>query len=119
MGKENLQNAIAAHAQWKERLNESIESGTSAFDPEVVKLPNKCEFGKWLYGDSISADVKESNYYKEAEDLHVQFHIEAAKVLTMALAGNKDEAKKLMDTDSNFSNLSSELTNTIEKWIEE
>ncbi len=119
MGKENLTNAIAAHAQWKERLNASIESGTSDFDPSVVKLPNKCEFGQWLYGDAISDDIKESGYYKKAIDLHAQFHVEAAKVLTLALAGNTDEATKLMGAGSEFSNRSSELTSTIEEWIEE
>jgi hypothetical protein len=119
MDKENLTNAISAHAQWKARLNASIESGTSDFDPEIVQLPNKCEFGKWLYGDTLSDDIKESEYYKKAVDLHAQFHTEAAKVLSLALAGNKDEATKHMDAGSHFANLSSELTNTIESWIEQ
>ncbi len=84
-----------------------------------MKLPNKCEFGKWLYGNTISDDIKESNYYQKVVDLHAQFHVEAAKVLTLALAGNRDEATKLMGTGSEFANRSSELTRTIEEWIEE
>lgn len=119
MGKENLTNAIAAHAQWKERLIAAIESGTSDFEPAIVKLPNKCEFGQWLYGDTISSDIKESSYYTKVVELHAAFHVEAGKVLSMALAGNKEQATQLMGSGSEFANLSSELTETINEWAKE
>jgi hypothetical protein len=117
MGKENLQNAIDAHAQWKERLSSAIDKGTSDFDPEVVKLPDRCEFGKWLYGDMVSDDIKNTEHYAKAETLHSKFHEQAAKVLVSALEGNKEEAQQLMGPGSEFDQLSSELTDILNEWM--
>ncbi len=116
MENENISNAIAAHGAWKERLVGAIESGTSDFDPDVVKQPDKCEFGKWLYGDDISADAKSSDFYQKSVDLHAQFHVEAGRVLSLALQGNKDEAEKLIGPDSAFTEISSTLTDLLNEW---
>lgn len=116
MDVENISNAISAHGAWKERLVSAIASGTSDFDPDVVKQPDKCEFGKWLYGDDISADAKGSDYYNKSVDLHAQFHVEAGNVLSLALQGNKDEAEKLIGPDSEFTKLSSTLTDLLNEW---
>ena len=116
METENITKAIAAHGQWKERLANAIASGTSDFDPEVVKLPDRCEFGKWLYGSNISPDAKGSDYYQKALDLHAQFHVEAGSVLSLALQGDKAQAEKLMAPGSTFDGLSSTLTELLNEW---
>ncbi len=116
MEKENIDKAIAAHAEWKDRLSNAIESGQSDFDPAVVKLPDKCAFGKWLYGDTISGEAKTSTYYNTAVDLHAKFHVEAGKVLELALQGEKGQAKELMGPESEFAKLSSTLTDTLNEW---
>lgn len=116
MEQENMQKAIAAHGQWKERLIQAIEAGQSDFDPQVVKQPDQCEFGKWLYGSEISAEAKRSSYYEKAVDLHAKFHVEAGQVLSAALQGDKDGAKGLMAPESEFSKLSSTLTDTLKEW---
>lgn len=116
MENENIDKAITAHGAWKERLANAIANGSSDFDPEVVKLPDKCEFGKWLYGGDISADAKTGDYYPKAVDLHARFHVEAGKILTLALAGNKTEAEGLMADGSEFTQLSSTLTGLLNDW---
>jgi len=116
MESENIDKAIAAHGAWKDRLTATIASGTSDFDPTVVKLPDKCEFGKWLYGDDIPAAAKDNDYYSQSVDLHAKFHIEAGKILAFALEGNKSEAEGLMTDDSEFIKLSSTLTNLLNEW---
>jgi hypothetical protein len=116
MESENITKAISAHGQWKERLANAIASGTSDFDPEVVKLPDRCEFGKWLYGSDISPDAKGSDYYRKALDLHAQFHVEAATVLSLALQGDQAQAKTLMAPGSKFDSLSTTLTELLNEW---
>ena len=116
MESENIDKAIAAHGAWKERLTNTIASGTSDFDPDVVKQPDKCEFGKWLYGGDISTAAKDSDYYTKSVDLHAQFHVEAGKILSLALQGKKAEAEGLMGDDSEFVKLSSTLTGLLNEW---
>jgi hypothetical protein len=116
METENITKAISAHGQWKERLANAIASGTSDFDPEVVKLPDRCEFGKWLYGSDISPDAKGSDYYQKAVDLHAQFHVEAGTVLSLALQGNTAQAENLMAPGSEFARLSTTLTEVLNEW---
>lgn len=116
MENENIDKAIAAHGAWKERLSNTIASGTSDFDPEVVKLPDQCEFGKWLYGNDISAEAKGGEYYPKCEDLHAKFHVEAGKILSSALQGNKAEAEALMSDDSEFTTTSSTLIDLLGEW---
>jgi hypothetical protein len=139
MEREYITKAISGHKRWKERLATAIASGTggftpedvkkpnrwlaiaiavgtSDFDPEVIKLPDRCEFGKWLYGTSISADMKGSPYYQKVLDVHAQFHVEAAAILSLALQGDKSEAEKLMASGNKFDSLSTTLTELLEEW---
>lgn len=116
MENENIEKAIAAHGAWKDRLTNTIASGTSDFDPEVVKQPDKCEFGKWLYGGDISSEAKVTVYYTKSVDLHAKFHVEASKILSLALQGNKADAEGLMGDDSEFIKLSSTLTDLLNEW---
>ncbi len=116
METENIDKAIAAHGAWKDRLTNTISSGTSDFDPEVVKQPDKCEFGQWLYGGEISSEAKDSDYYSKSVDLHAKFHEEASKILALALQGNKGDAEGLMGEDSEFIKLSSTLTELLNEW---
>lgn len=116
MEQENVSKAIAAHAQWKERLTQAIEQGKSDFDPDVVKQPDKCEFGKWLYGSNISPEAKSSDFYGKVIDLHAKFHTQAGQVLSAALQGDKEGAKQMMAPESQFFQLSSTLTDTLNDW---
>lgn len=116
METENISKAISAHGQWKERLAHAIWSGTSDFNPDVVKLPDRCELGAWLYGSDIAADAKASSYYQKAVDVHAKFHVEASTVLSIALQGDMAQAEKLMAPGSAFANLSATLTEVLNEW---
>ena len=56
--------AIAAHAKWKRRLRDAIETGTSDIDTSTAGRDNVCEFGKWLHGD-VPASQKGSPHYTQ------------------------------------------------------
>ena len=110
-----LDKAISAHARWKIRLREAIDTGKSEWSPEKVRQDNLCDFGKWLY--SLSDSEKASGYWKQVQKLHAEFHIVAAKVLQLALEGHKNEAEATMDTSgSEFKLASSKLINMMTEW---
>jgi methyl-accepting chemotaxis protein len=105
---EVLDHAIAAHAKWKYRLREAIDTGTSQWRAQDVRTDNACEFGKWLIEMPVSQRL--SKHYKTVRDLHAQFHKVAADVLELALAGLKDEANAAIAIGSRFAAVSSKLT---------
>lgn len=113
---EMIQKAIAAHANWKARLRAAVNTGKFDVTPAVVRADNRCEFGKWLYGSDFSAVDKETQNYRTAADLHAKFHQEAAKIVELATAGQKDEAEKAMGLEGSYTKASSTLTRQLVEW---
>lgn len=112
--KEQIKAAIAAHGAWKVRLKQAIENGNSDFKPDIVKLDNQCDFGKWLY--SATPEVKQSSFYDAVKKLHAEFHATAGKVLLLAVTGQKAEAEKAYGLGSDYAKISALLTNEMMKW---
>jgi hypothetical protein len=106
--KTQIDDAIHAHTQWFIKLRVAIDRGSSEFNPDVVKTDNNCIFGKWLYGD-FPASKKGTVLYSEIKDLHAKFHAEAARILALAIAGQKDVALAGMETDSHIRQISAAL----------
>lgn len=115
--KEEIDNAIAAHGQWKHKLRKAIDTGESESTPERVKQDNNCAFGKWLHV-RIDASAKASAHYPKAVSLHAEFHKIAGHVLDLALKGEKDQASSLISLGSEFSKLSAQLTKELKTWQE-
>jgi hypothetical protein len=113
---EALDHAIAAHAKWKYRLMEAIDTGKSQWHVSDVRTDNSCEFGKWLYAQPLSERLSE--HCKNVRTLHAEFHVLAAQVLELALAGRKVEATAAMALGSRFATVSSNLTMAVLAWKE-
>jgi len=111
---EEINKAIGAHGMWKQRLRQAVDTGKSDFTVERVRPDNLCDFGKWLY--SLPAGDQTSAHWKTVRELHDKFHAEAAHILGLAVGGHKQEAEKGLDTGSNFTKISSELTGAMMKW---
>jgi hypothetical protein len=111
---EQIRNAIVAHSRWKARLRQAIDSGKSEWKAESVRPDNLCDFGKWLH--SVSPTEKTTERWRKVRDLHSEFHKEAARVLTLALSGQKAEAEKAFALGSHFSKTSADLTMTLVAW---
>jgi chemoreceptor zinc-binding protein len=108
--------AVAAHAKWKRRLRDAIDTGTSDIDTSTAGRDNVCEFGKWLHGD-VPVSQKASPHYTACVTLHAQFHKAAADVLALALRGKKDEAEELLKASgSPFNHASAALTHEMMAW---
>ena len=114
--KNEISKAISAHTEWKNRLRAAIENGSSDFKPEIVQQDNQCEFGYWLA--QVPPAEQSAETYQEMKALHASFHQEAAHVLSLALAGKKDEANQAMSISSKFNSISSELAMTLFSWRE-
>ena len=111
---EHINRAIAAHAQWKTRLRQAIESGKSEWTADSVRPDNLCEFGKWLCSSSSAETTTER--WKTIKALHTEFHKEAARILALALTGRKAEAAAAVALGSHFSKTSADLTLTLATW---
>ena len=110
----SLDHAIAAHAKWKFRLREAIKTGQSEWTVENVRPDDVCDFGKWL--NALSLADRMMKEWREVKTLHAKFHVAAAEVLALAIAGHKSEADTSMATGGAFADVSSKLVRTITEW---
>jgi hypothetical protein len=113
---EQITAAIGAHRLWKGRLRGIVESGTSDMPTDVFRDDHHCSFGKWLYGPEIDAPSKRSAHYKACVELHQRFHIAAAKIVSLAIAGKKQEASTALYGGQDFDEISRELTRELLAW---
>ncbi|MBV1877398.1 MAG: CZB domain-containing protein [Pseudomonadales bacterium] len=93
----------------------AIATGECESSPDKVCKDNNCAFGKWLH-ERIEPDDNPSPHYVVALKLHAEFHVEAARILKPALAGDKIEANNLIKIGSAFSKVSAELTQEMKFW---
>jgi hypothetical protein len=114
---DEIQEAIGAHGLWKGRLHTAIETGSCKFTVAAVAQDSQCAFGKFLYSSTDPA-IKNSAHWRTCLDLHSRFHQSAARVLQLAVTGNKEAAQKEMDPQSDFFKLSRTLTAEMLKWRE-
>lgn len=106
--------AIAAHGQWKVRLQQAIDTGQSEWSVEQVTVDDQCVLGKWIYGDAM-VRFPGDPLVQEIRELHRQFHQEAAKVLGLALVGRKTEAEQAMAQGGSYARLSGSLVRALQK----
>ena len=110
-----LNKAIKNHSVWKVRLKDAVDCGNSEFTPTQVRANHLCEFGKWL--NTLPQAEKAQADYRTILPLHEKFHNEAAKVLELAISGQKDKAHiALTDLKSDFVYTSAQLINALSDW---
>lgn len=112
-----LRNAMEAHAKWKLRLKTAMTTRHSDISPEHASCDDRCEFGKWLYGDTISPSVRESTPFMVVRKLHADFHQVAAVALEGALHGQRRGKDQTAMTA--FEDCSAKLNRALQKWLGE
>jgi methyl-accepting chemotaxis protein len=80
---------------------------------DEVRRDDLCAFGQWLMGD---AALREAPLYADVLALHARFHLEAARVLHIALEGRAQEAAAAMEPGSDFDEASSALVAALAAW---
>jgi hypothetical protein len=111
---QDINNALIAHGQWKQRLASAIASGKSDFSVSRVRMDNACAFGKWFC--SLPTRLRQSEQGKTVQHLHASFHVEAARILSLALNGRRDEATKAIGGGSQYAAVSGQLAIALTQW---
>jgi len=87
--------AIEAHNKWKSRLVNFVGGlSTEQLDAKVVACDDKCDLGKWIYGDAKKHG--HLTEYKDLKEAHAKFHQGVGKIVDQAVAGNRDAARKML-----------------------
>jgi hypothetical protein len=109
--------AIGTHQGWKQRLCVAIGSGSSEDAVETVCRDDRCRFGQWLY--ALDEETKATHRWKWVSATHADFHREAAKVLQLALAGQKKDARRATSGSSRYGGISNRLVSELNEWKRE
>jgi hypothetical protein len=93
----DLDTAIAAHENWKLRLQNYLDQkSTEDLRPEVVCLDDHCDLGKWLHGPG-GQRLGKYPAFSVLIARHKSFHVHASTVVALAQSGNKEKASDLME----------------------
>ena len=111
---QEINNAIRAHGKWKFRLKSAISHGKSDVTPETARCDDRCDFGKWLHGSTISKEMKAGQPYAVVKRLHGEFHQIAGTVMQKALDGHPENAQHLLNGE--YVEKSNILTKALSKW---
>lgn len=101
----NLDDAIQAHSDWKLRLLKAATGGEEVLDAVKIGQDCNCLLGKWLHGDGEKQFGSLSSFRVCIKN-HAEFHLQASKVATMINAGRSDEARKMLDRGTPYSEIS-------------
>jgi Chemoreceptor zinc-binding domain len=116
---DEIKNAVGAHGMWKKKLKNTIDTGKINVQISAIKADNQCNFGKWLYGPTITDEEKNSHHYQKVRELHAAFHEKASKVAELAISGHKTGAMKMLEVNGEFTRASADLTTSMMAWLKE
>lgn len=116
--RDEIRMAILWHEAWKERLRASVETGSIDAEVGTIGRDDLCEFGRWLYGDTIGTHSRRSPQYKMCKSLHAEFHRVAAKVATLATTGKRAEAASALEPQGEYARISAQLIACMTDWDE-
>lgn len=96
----NLDNAIAAHAEWKTKFRSAIQK-KEQLDAALIALDDKCPLGQWLHGEA-NAQYARLKSYGTCVARHSEFHQHAGKVALKINAGKYSEAQAMLGSDTPY-----------------
>jgi len=111
-----LNEALQAHTMWKITLKSAIQMGSLKTPIEDLRNDKLCDFGAWLYGVTITEQLKKSAHYRKILKLHATFHEKTAMVGHLAVTGKKAEAENMMALNGDFTLAANELAKAMMAW---
>lgn len=104
--------AIGAHKNWKDRLTNYLEGNSSEdLRPEVICHDDRCDLGKWIHSDG-QQQLGRYPIFTELRAVHKMFHQQASSVVALHQAGKLDAAKWLLDGE--YTKTSTRIINRLE-----
>lgn len=110
---DQISSAIASHSRWKAEIAVAIETGRSEWTPDIVAGCGWCNFGTWL--ESVPDELRDAAF-ENVYRVHQEFHLKAADMLRLALAGDKDLARDGIARGSPYARVSTELISALVAW---
>jgi hypothetical protein len=109
----NFDEAIKAHAAWKQKLGLYLRNPDQSLKAVDVQVDNKCELGKWIYGEGAKHSALPE--YSILKSEHAKFHKCAASIITQADTGKSMTEEITLGSGSEFSTASSNVVGAIMK----
>jgi hypothetical protein len=93
----DIDTAIAAHENWKLRLQNYLNgNSTENLQAEVVCQDDRCDLGKWLHGPG-GQRLGKYPAFSVLVARHKYFHLQASTVVALAQANDKEQATKTLE----------------------
>lgn len=99
--KEKIEIYKTDHLLWIWKIYNMI-LGLDELDESAARNHMGCRLGKWYYSEERS-EVKNNEYYRELEDIHIKLHQEAGQAVEHYKNGNKDKCNDNLNNMRNFS----------------
>lgn len=103
--------ASNAHREWKIKLRTFVAGTGPVLDEVMVRSDSNCALGQWLKG--LPAARRAEPLVAELIETHARFHQCAAEVVVTVKAGRKEEALKMLDAGTPFSDASFKVVGLI------
>jgi hypothetical protein len=94
----DVDTAIAAHENWKLRLQNYLDhKSTEDLKPEVICADDRCDLGKWLHGPGQQR-LGKYPAFSVLIARHKYFHVQASTVVALAQAGDREKANQTLSS---------------------
>lgn len=107
----NLDNAIKAHADWRQKLR-TAATRQEKLDAKTISRDDCCEMGKWLHGSGGTKFGGEATFMQLIKE-HKDFHSEAGKVAGVVNQGDGEKAVQMLGSGTGFARTSNEVSRLI------
>jgi methyl-accepting chemotaxis protein len=98
----HFDDAIAAHIEWRFRLNQFIDgTGTEHIDSSTVCKDNLCALGKWIYGEGVTH--RDAKHYADLVAKHANFHRCAGDIVKKVDSHDKAGAVSILNGEFSIS----------------
>jgi|SRR5471030_1272992 len=114
----NLEDAIKIHSNWKNRLLQATSSGTEVLDPVRIGQDCNCLLGKWLHTEG-KIQYGQMPSFNDCVKKHAEFHMQASKVAKNINDGQYELARKMLDRDTPYGEISLKVIMAIRKLQQE
>jgi methyl-accepting chemotaxis protein len=109
----DLDQAIAAHADWKVKLRMAIQN-KETLDAAQVSADDRCMLGQWLHGEARAKFAGKAEY-ADCVAKHATFHAAAGAVARRINAGDYGAASDMLGPGSAYSTASFDVGASINR----
>ncbi len=101
---------ITAHRKWKDRIRESIVTGTT-IDWQTVAPDDRCDLGKWIRAHQ--AVLGANPEFQFLMEQHRRFHLVAADTIKAAAGLPQDKALAMLEIGTPYNTASAACVSAI------